>query len=232
MTTQRSILKAEKRTELGRKKVKKLRKEGLLPASIYGKDFKSISLALDQKETHKLFKDLGTSQLLDLEIKGEKETFPVLFKNPHHHPVTDDLLHIDFYKVNLKEKITARVPLEFVGISPAVEAGNVLLQIMHDLEVEVLPTDLPENFVVDLSLLKEIGDTITIADLKIDPKIAVQANPVDAVAKVEEPKKQEEVAPVVEEGEEGEEGEQKTEGEAPKEGEKPAEETKTEEAKE
>jgi len=195
-----------------------------MPASVYGKDFKSISLSLDQKEAYRLFKDLGTSQLLDLEIEGKKGTIPVLFKNPQHHPVSDDLLHVDFYKVNLKEKITARVPLELIGTSPAVEAGNVFLQIMNDLEIEVLPTDLPEKILVDLSLLKEPGDTITIADLKIDKKATVIANSTDAVAKVEEPKKKEEVAPVATEGE-------PVEGESV-EGETPEGETKPEEKKE
>ncbi len=204
-----------------------------MPASVYGKDFKSISLSLDQKEAYKIFKESGTSQLLDLKIKDQKTTFPVLFKNPQHHPISDDLLHIDLYKVNLKEKITARVPLELIGTSPAVEAGNVFLQIMNDLEIEVLPANLPEKILVDLSLLKEPGDTITIADLKIDKKVTVTATPADAVAKVEEPKKKEEV-PVATEDEtaEGETVEGETpEGETP-EGETPEGEAKPEEKKE
>lgn len=187
-------IKAEIRTVLGRK-VRQLRKQGLIPATVYGFGIDPISIQLNEKEIDKVFGESGESTLIDLQLDGK--SLPILFKNPQYHPVTGDLIHIDCYKVNLKEKITASVPLEFIGESMAVKLGNVLVEVINEIEVEALPTDLPEKIIVDISKLETLESQITIADLEYDKsRVMVKNEAQQVVVKVEEPRVEEE--PVVE----------------------------------
>lgn len=195
MTKEKHQLKAQIRSIMGRK-VKQLRQEGWLPATVYGKGFDSLSIQINLIETEKIFDEIGESGLVEL-LVGEKEKVPVLFRNPQYHPTTGELIHIDCYKVNLKEKISTMVPLEFVGESIAVKNGMVLVTVTDEVEVEALPTDLPESIEVDLSSLENLESVVTVADLKIDSsKIEILTNLEQVVVKLEEPKEEEE--PVVE----------------------------------
>lgn len=206
---QRPTIEAQKREMTG-KKVKRLRQMGIIPASVYGKDFKSITIQMDAKEANLMFEEHGESGLIDLQIG--KETFPVLFKNPQFHPVTGEMIHVDLYKVNLKEKTTVEVPIEIVGESASAKMGNVLINVIDSVEVEALPTDLPENFVVDISKLATLEDMITVADLEYDKEImTIVTDPEQVIVKTEEPKEEEivmeETLPEVEgEAEKAEEG--------------------------
>lgn len=194
MAQARQTLKAEKREIFG-KKVKKLRKQGILPASIYGNEFASQSVQLNLKEVEKLFGHAGESSLIDLQLDGA--TLPVLFKNPQYNPLSGNLTHIDLHKVNLKEKITAMVPIEIIGESPAVKAGNVLMEITMEIEVEALPTDLPEKITIDISKLENVDQAITAADLTVDrKKVEVITEADQVIVKVAAPKEEviEEVA--------------------------------------
>lgn len=207
-------IKAENREILG-KKVKHLRAQGETPATVYGKDFKSVSVKMDTRELEQLFSEVGESGLVDVEIG--KDRIPILFRNPQYHPVSGDLMHIDLYKVNLKEKIVATVPIELVGESEAVEAGNTLVEVTNEIEVEALPAELPEKIEVDISVLKTLEDMITVGDLKLGDKITVQTPTEMVIAKVEEPREEEEIpvepevapgeVPATEQKPEGEEGE-------------------------
>jgi len=149
---------------------------------------------------------------------------PVLVSGLQIDPVTSDYLHVDFRRVDLTEKITAKVPVEIVGESPAEKQkmGTVVQQ-LSEIEVEALPADLPEKIEIDATTLIEVDQTIYVKDLKIDKKVTIKTDLESIVAKVEPPTKEEVVevvAPV--------EDEVPVEGEQPKEGEtKPAEETKT-----
>jgi len=186
---QRPTIEAQKREMTG-KKVKRLRQMGIMPASVYGKDFESITIQMDAKEVNLMFEEHGESGLIDLQI--EKETFPVLFKNPQFHPVTGDLVHVDMYKVDLKEKTTVEVPIEIIGESASAKMGNVLINVIDSVEVEALPTDLPENFVVDISKLETLEDMITVADLEYDKEImTIITDPEQVIVKTEEPKEEE-----------------------------------------
>jgi len=197
MTKEKHQVKATTRTVVGRK-VKKIRKEGLLPATVYGKAFESLSIQFNLAEVEKLFSDIGESTLVEV-ILDEKEKLPILFRNPQYHPIIGDLIHIDCYKVNLKEKISTMVPLEFVGESQSVKDGNTLMTVTDEIEIEALPADLPENIEVDLSVLDNLEATITVADLKIDTSIlTVLTDAEQLIAKTEEPRAEEEVAPVEE----------------------------------
>lgn len=183
-------LNAEVRTILG-KKVKQVRNLGKMPATVYGKGFEPVSIQIVDKEMEKIFKEVGESGLVDL-VVGEN-TWPIIFRNPQYHPVDGKLLHIDCYKVNLKEKIITSVPLLIVGESFAVKAGNVLVEVSNEVEVEALPADLPENITVDITGLTEVGKMITVADLAVDrSKVEIKTKPDQVIVKIEEPKAEEE----------------------------------------
>lgn len=197
MQKEKHEIKAEVRTALGRK-VKNIRKQGFIPATIYGKGLESKSVQFLAVELNKLFEEAGESALVNLIL--EKESLPVLFRNPQYHAIEGNLIHIDCYKVNLREKISAMVPIEFIGESQAVKDGKTLVTVTDEIEIEALPADLPEKIEVDLVVLETIDSTITVADLKIDTsKLEVLTDKEQLVAKVEEPRAVEEVVAPVEE---------------------------------
>lgn len=174
------ILKGEKREILG-KKVKKLRKEGWLPANIYGREIKSQSIKVKIKDFIKAYKKAGTTQIIYLSLKGEKKELPVLIQNVQKHPTTDSFLHADFRHVNLASTIKTLIPLKLKGESEAVKSGEgVLLSLTEELMVEALPQNLPEKIEIDISSLKKINDEIRVKDLKIvgDYKIVEPPNKV------------------------------------------------------
>lgn len=183
------------RTVTGRK-VKKLRQAGQIPATIYGQAMTPISVQFATLELNKIFEQAGESTLVEINI--DQDTYPILFKNPQFHPVLGDLIHIDCYQVNLKEKIVANVPLELIGESPAVKNGNILVPVTDEVEIEALPADLPEKIEVDISSLEEIGQKISVSDLQVDQDlIEIKTDPEQVIAIIEEPKVEEE--PVEEE---------------------------------
>lgn len=197
MTTKKFSLEASKRDIFGRK-VKRLRKEGLIPANIFGKKIKSEALSVKSKEFSEVFEKAGETQIIYLNDR------PVLVSGLQIDPVTSNYLHIDFRQVDLTEKITANVPVELIGESPAEKQklGTVVQQ-LSEIEVEALPTDLPEKIEVDSSTLVEVDQTIYVKDLKIDKKVIVLTDLESIVVKVEPPTKEEvvEVVPVPAEGE-------------------------------
>ncbi|MBU1104569.1 50S ribosomal protein L25 [Candidatus Parcubacteria bacterium] len=192
---------AQERTIFG-KKVRFLRREGLIPASVFGKDFKNLSLAINEKEFSSLYKTAGETSLVDLKVK-EAKPFKVLISQVQRHPVTKAVVAVSFYKVNLTEKITANIPLVFVGESPAVHAKEgILLTLMDELEVACLPADLPQHIEVDISGLLKIDDAVAVKDLKLDRgKVEVKAEPEELIVKVDyaQQPEQEEETPVSEE---------------------------------
>lgn len=183
-------LSAAKRTVTGRK-VKKLREAGLIPANIYGKDVKSISIEVKVKEFKEVFKKAGETGIVEITVG--KETRPVLVHNVQVHPATDEVLHVDFHQVNLKEKATAQIPLELVGESPAEKSGEgTVVLLMQELEVEALPSDIPSKFEIDASKLTEVDQTVKISDLDFDKgKVEFKLDVESIVAKVEPPQKEE-----------------------------------------
>ncbi len=167
---------------------------------------------------------VGETSLVNLAVKGEKEKRPVLLKNPQYDPITDKLLHLDFHQVDLSQKVTAEVPVELIGKSPAAESGEgVLVQLVDELEVEALPTELPEKFIVDVSGLEKVDDAVTISDLeKYSKEVEIKTEEDQILAKIE-PLLEEVEEPVTPEEEllvgeeelvEGEEGAEVPEGEA------------------
>jgi len=215
-------LQAEKRQVTGRK-VKALRREGVLPANIYGKKIKSQSAQVDLKSFLPVFQEVGETGLVNLRLKGETTDRPILIHNVQLHPVTDQPLHADFYQVSLKEKVTTEIPVELVGESSAVkEKIGILIQPLAEVEVEALPTELPDKFEVDIGQLEKVDDSFTVADLKVPSGVKILTNAKEILASIQPLAKEEEVAPPAEEAAEGEvSAEEAAEGEVPSKEEKP-----------
>jgi large subunit ribosomal protein L25 len=216
-------LKAEVRKISGRK-VKNLRKEGILPGNISGKKIKSEAVQVVFKDFEKVYKEAGETGLVTLEIGKEEK--PVLIHNLQVNPVSDVPVHVDFLQVDLKEKVEADVPVELTGESPAEkQALGTVVQYINEIKVEALPMDLPEKFEVDTSELSEVDQAIFVKDLKVDrSKVDVKTGPDEIVVKVEPPQKEEVIAPPAPaEGEVPVEGAIPVEGEVPAEGAAPAE---------
>jgi len=171
-------LKAESRTVFG-KKLNKVRKQGLVPGNIFGPDFKSKSISVVYKELVKTYKQVGETGIVYITI--DKENIPVLIKTIQKHPLSSSLLHVDFRKIDLLKKIETNVPVKTIGVSEAVtqKAGVLLLQ-SDTLLVEALPEDIPSSIEVDISIIKEIGQEIKVADLKKSDKYVVKT-PVEKV---------------------------------------------------
>ena len=218
-------LAVKERSDLG-KKVKRLRATGIVPANLFGKGVKSTSLQMDKKDFQKTFRKVGETGLVELTLdKGEH---PVLIHRVQRDPKSDEIIHVDFHQVNLKEKISTKVPIVLVGESPAEKSGiGLVLQTLNEVEVESLPTDIPHNFEVNVDNLGEVGQVIHVKDLKVDKdKVEIKNDPEETIVSVQTAEMKEEVeeTPVSpeqieataekgeEEAKEGEEGKEGKEG--------------------
>jgi large subunit ribosomal protein L25 len=191
-------LETQKRTVLGRK-VKRERSAGNLPGSLFGKDIKSQSIFVKVADFVKAYAQAGETQVLYLKVGSDE--VPVLISDIQKHPVTGEYLNVTFKNINLKEKVTASVPLEVVGEAPAVKAGlGTLIAVLDEVEVEALPTDIPEKFEIDVAKLVDLESVFTVADIKVDQaKVTINTAGTEIVAKVAPLEKVEEpvvVAPV------------------------------------
>ena len=167
--------------EITGKKVKALRREGLVPAELYGHGKQNLHLAVPVKEFNKVYKAAGSSTIVTLVVGKDKK--PAIIHEVGRDYVTGDYLHIDFYEVRMDEKITAKVQIEFVGEAPAVkEKGAVVNRSMAEVEVEALPNDLPHSLVVDLSVLKDLDQSIYVRDIKAPKGVAIKTDADAAVA--------------------------------------------------
>jgi large subunit ribosomal protein L25 len=166
-TSDKTVLAAEKR-EITGKKVKQLRKKGVLPANISGPGFTSVSITVDNKEFLSAYRVAHETGIVYITLGPD--SIPTLVRTVQTHPVSDDILHVDFRKIDLKQKIETTVPVEIVGDSIAVtQLGGVLLKQNENLTVEALPTDIPQHIIVDISSITELDQNIKVSDL---PKAA------------------------------------------------------------
>lgn len=188
--TDKIALTATPRTVLG-KKVKKLRKENLIPANVFGSHIKSIALSVKVDEFRKVFEEAGESSIVYLSIEGETKQRPVLIRPPQTHPVTREVLHIDLRQVNLKEKIKAMIDLVLTGEAPAQTQGALIIKLKDQIEVEALPTDLPEQIELDITSLNNVDDVVLAKDIKIDrTKINILLDDEEVLVKAEAPKEE------------------------------------------
>src|SRR3989344_501650 len=184
-------LNADKRSILG-SKVKVLRNSGFIPAVLYGKGQEALSLQVPVKEFHKVLKEAGESTLVYVRVG--KDTYPTIIHDVAKDPVKDHVIHADFYKVSLTEKIKTKVPVVFVGESPAVkDLAGIFVRNVNELEVEALPQNLPHEISVDISFLKNFGDQILVKDIDLGKDVRIEAEQDAIIATIQEPKSQEEL---------------------------------------
>jgi large subunit ribosomal protein L25 len=172
-------LNADPRTNLRRNKVKKLRREGRLPAVIYGRQRASQSVAIRLKDIeHVIHHSLSENVLVDLSLKDDQRPKRLaLVKDVQHHPLTGDVLHVDFQEVAEDEKVTMVVPVESVGDAVGVKTGGGLLEhVLFKLKVRALPKDLPELIQVDVTNLN-VGETIHIGDIPPPSGVEILGDP-------------------------------------------------------
>lgn len=208
-------LKAQKREVFGRK-LKKLREEGFVPAELYGRGIENIHLSIPVDEFVRVYGEAGEHAIINVDIGGKKR--PALIHEVQRHPITEEVLNVDFYQVRMDEKVTTHIPLKFEGESQAVkDLSGVLVKALNEIEVEALPADIPDSVTVDLTTLDELEKSIYVRDLPKGEKFEFIVDPETVVASVsaqkEEEEPEEELTPedVVVEGEEGGEGDEQEE---------------------
>ena len=188
---QKITLEAQPREIFG-KKVKSLRRSGFVPAVIYGHDFNPISIQIPTREFQRVYTEAGESTLIYLRINGADH--PTIIHAMVKDPLDDTIQHADFYKVRLDEKIMAKIPIVFVGESPAVKGlDGILIKNINEVEVEGFPQDLPHNIEVDVSGLIQFRDHIFVKDLPVSGKIEIKSRTDEIVALIQEPISEEEL---------------------------------------
>ena len=177
-----TTLEAESRAATG-KKVRSVRRQGLVPAVLYGSGVDGQPIKLDAKEADEMLAQASASTLIDLQVDGE--THKVLVRDVQRDVIRRNVLHIDFLKVDMDVAIRTEVPVELVGEAPAVrEMGGVLVTGVTEIEVEALPGSLPDRIVVDLEPLEEIDDAITVGELYLGEGVEVLTDLDENVAHV------------------------------------------------
>jgi len=208
--------------EVKGKKVRFLRRGGLIPCNIYGRGIESQPVQVEARKLGQIIARAGGTDLIALKMGGTDTPGMVIIRDVQRNPMTGEPIHVDFYQVNMSEKLKADVPLVFTGTAPALKLKNVsLLHAMTALQIEALPDDLPHSIEVDISGLELPEQSIHVKDLKVSSKITILADPDQMLIKVAEVRKAVEEVPAAEVPAEGEE-------EAPAEGEEEAAEEKPE----
>jgi large subunit ribosomal protein L25 len=176
-------LQAQKREIVGRK-VKHLRAGGMIPATVYGKKIPSETILVSLADFAKTFAEAGETGLVELTVDGKMS--PVLIHAVQKHAVSRDILHIEFYHVDLKEKVHAKVPVSVVGEPSAVaEKKGALMTLLSEVEVEALPAELPEKIEVDVTALAEVGQEVKVSDLKIPSGVTLLTDGSIVVVKID-----------------------------------------------
>ena len=177
----------------------KLRKEGELPAVLYGAGNPTVSITISKIEFKKIWHKAGESSTVN--IKTPTGAFDTLIHDVQYDPVSDEPIHVDFLVIDMNKKIKVEVPLEFVGISEVVKnATGTLVKVLHEVEVEALPADLPHSFEIDISKLIALDSQILVSDIVLPKGVAMVTKMEEVVAAIAEQKEEvEEVVPVVSE---------------------------------
>ncbi len=190
-------LSVKPRVELG-KKTNALRRAGFLPAVVYGEKVPSQPVSVLYSDFMKIFREAGESTIFKLKIDGKKE-YDVLIYDIKFDPLKDIPEHVDFYAVPQHRTIRHKVPFEFAGEPPAVKnLGGVLVKVMHEIEIEALPKDLPHALRVDISILEELKSKIHVRELHVPAGVKILGHLDDVVVLVEAPRTEEELKEVVE----------------------------------
>ena len=211
-------LKLDRRTVIG-KKVKRLRQRGVTPVHIYGADMGPENLQVDYITLNRLLLQVGSNIPVSVEYEGQGDEKVCFVREVQRHPVTEEVIHVDFLRVDVTQTVSAEVPLVLTGSSLAVtEMAGTLLQNVQSLLIEALPMNMPAEVTADISVLVDFDASIPVSDVSVPGNVSVLNDPEDTIARVVPPRLETEIEE--EEGEEveGEEGEGE-EGEGDEEGE-------------
>lgn len=174
------VIKATKRAVTG-KHVATLRREGKLPGVLYGHNVNSVPITMDLKEASMILGKLSGSSIVTIDLDGQEHA--ALVREKQRDYIRSVLIHVDFQAVSLTEKLRTGVGIELVGVSPAVKDFNAMIVSgIEEVEVECLPQDLPEKFEVDISNLKEIGDSIYLRDIPVPQNVEFLTDPNELIA--------------------------------------------------
>ena len=182
---------------------KRLRREGIVPGVVYGKGEDSTNVQVDAKTFETLYRAAGRTSVVKFRLPGASRATSGFIKSVQRHPLSGQAIHVDYYLVNLKQEMEVDVPLVFTGESPAVEeTGGTLLHNLNSIRVKALPTDIPHEVSVDVSVLKSLDVAIHVKDLNLNRDLVhVLTDGETLVATVVPPRVEEEPEPVVAEGE-------------------------------
>lgn len=182
----RETLKAQPR-ELTGKKVGRLRRAGIMPATVYGHNVVPQNIQMNAHDFRMTFRKAGPTQLINLEIEGQAPR-AVLVRQTSVDPKRNALLHVEFFQANLREKITTHVPLHFVGDSPAVRDGGVFLPVLDHIDIISLPQDVPAGGIeVDISRIEEINGAIHVGDIPLGASLELVTATDEVACKVSPP---------------------------------------------
>lgn len=156
-----NTIQAKKRSKT--EKLDMVRSNELIPAVVYGAGIESTPLSVPAQEFIKLFKEVGESEVITLDVEGQK--INALIHEVQWHPVKDEVMHADFYAVDMNKDIQVSVPINFDGVSEAVKRGGILVKVLHEIEVKAMPKNLPHEIVVDISKLQNLHDQIHVGDI-------------------------------------------------------------------
>jgi len=206
-------LKAEMRESQGKEAAKKLRDGGRVPAVLYGKGAKSLPLSLDAHEVVRLFQSISVENtIVDLNIEGEKGPVQTLVREVQIHPLRPELLHVDFYRIRKGVRVELEVPVHLLGVPEGVKTGGgTLQQVVHNLPIKCLPTQIPASVDIDVTKLG-LGDAVHVSDLVL-ADVEILLDPGQTICTVAAQKVVVEAAPVEAEGEVPAEGAEKEEEE-------------------
>ena len=160
-----AVLEAQPRDSAGKGVSRRLRREGAVPAVVYGSEIDSVKCAVDKRTFQSVLREHGRNAIVSLRIGGNSTEFSTIVKDIQHHPVSWDILHIDFHRISMTERIVVEVAIHSEGNPIGVRNdGGILEHMLHEVEVECLPTNIPTEFIVDVTNM-EIGDSVHVSDL-------------------------------------------------------------------
>ena len=184
-------LELEPRDLLG-KKVETLRKSGLLPVHMYGPDIDSLSLQGDLKLLARLVLEVGTNIPVSVTVKGSDNVNMCFVREIQRHPVTENILHVDFLRVDTSKAVRAEVPIILEGLAPASQRGGTLMQPLQNLIIEALPMDIPVSLEISVAGLDDFEKSLYVSDLSIPENITLISSSDDLIARVDPPRIEEE----------------------------------------
>ena len=216
-----ATVKLDPRTITG-KKVKQLRRQGVIPVHLYGADIQPSNLQIDGRALNRLLPQVGTNIPVSIEVEDQEMENICFVREVQRHPVTDEVIHVDFLRVDVTRTVSAEVPLALTGVSPAVtQMAGTLLQNIQSLSIEALPMDMPAEVPVDISVLIDFDTTLLVGDIEVPGNVTVLNDPEETLVRVAPPRLEVETfddEELAEGAEEGEEGAEETEEAAEEEG--------------